>query len=200
MLSGELLIWIHLLAMASYFGLQFGLLYLLLPAAEKAPDEASRRAALIAGFKFYNPFSIAMLGVLVITGAMRLTDLKATMKFEYFSRISGPLSLKLLLAFLLIFIQTWITFGLTFRIGRQEEVAAHGDGEPFTVERVDSILRRTRMMTWLTLALAAAIILVALRMASVAQAVFTTAARPAQAQAAMGPARESKLRAERSAT
>ncbi len=184
MLPGEFLIWIHLLAMASFFGLQFGLLYMLLPAAEKAPDEASRRAALIAGFKFYNPFSIAMLGVLVISGAIRLTDLKAGMKFEYFSRISGPLSLKLLLAFLLIFIQTWITFGLTFRIGRQEEVAAHGDGEPFTVEQVDSILRRTRAMAWVTLVLAAAIVLVSLRMVNVAQAVFTTAAPPTGAQAA----------------
>ncbi len=184
MLPGEFLIWIHLLAMASFFGLQFGLLYMLLPAAGKAPDEHSRRAALIAGFKFYNPFSIAILGVLVISGAIRLTDLKAGMKFEYFSRISGPLSLKLLLAFLLIFIQTWLTFGLTFRIGRQEEVAAHGDGEAFTVEQVDSILRRTRAMAWVTLVLAAAIVLVSLRMVNVAQAVFTTAAPPTGAQAA----------------
>jgi uncharacterized membrane protein len=175
MLSDEYLIWIHLLAMAAYFGLQFGFLYMLLPAAETAPDEASRRAALIAGFKFYNPFSIAALGVLVITGATRLTDLKATMRFDYFSRISGPLSLKLLLAFLLIFIQTWVTFGLTFRIGRQEEVAAHGDGAPFTVERVNSILRRARAMVWVTIVLAAAIVLVSLRMESVTRTAFSTA-------------------------
>jgi len=183
LLPGEFLIWIHVLAMASFFGLQFGLLYMLLPAAEKAPDEKSRRAVLIEGFKFYNPLSIATLGVLVISGAIRLTDLKATMKFEYFSRISGPLSLKLLLAFLLIFIQTWITFGLTFRIGRQEEVAAHGDGEPFTVERVNSILRRARAMAWVTLVLAAAIVLVSLRMVNVANSV-PTAASPTGAQAA----------------
>ncbi len=187
-LPGEFLVWIHILAMASFFGLQFGLLYMLLPAAEKAPDEHSRRAVLIEGFKFYNPFSIATLGVLVITGAIRLTDLKATMKFEYFSRIGGPLSLKLLLAFLLIFIQTWITFGLTFRIGRQEEVAAHGDGEPFTVEQVNSILRRARAMAWVTLVLAAAIVLVSLRMVNLAQPV-PAAASPTRAQAAIACAR-----------
>jgi uncharacterized membrane protein len=177
--SDQFLIWIHILGLAAYFGLQFGLLYMLLPAAERAPDEPSRRAALIAGFKFYNPFSIAMLGVLVITGAVRLTDLKAEMKFDYFARISGPLSLKLLLAFVLIFIQTWLTFGLTFRIGRQEEVAAHGDGPPFTVERVNSILRRVRAMAWITIVLTAAIVLVSLRMASAARTAFSTAALPA---------------------
>jgi hypothetical protein len=84
------------------------------------------------------------------------------MKFEYFSRIWGALSLKLGLAFLLIFIQTYITFGLTFRIGRQEEVAAHGDGEPFTVERLNSMLSRIRAMIWVTILLTAAVIFVSL--------------------------------------
>jgi uncharacterized membrane protein len=148
--------------MAAYFGIQFAVLYILLPMAEGAADESQRRKALITGFKFYNPFTIAVLGVVVITGAMRLTDVKAEMKFAYFSRIWGPLSLKLGLAFLLIFIQTYITFGLSFRIGRQEEVAAHGDGEPFTVERLNSMLSRIRAMTWVTILLTAAIIFVSL--------------------------------------
>lgn len=182
MLSAQLAVWIHLLALASYFGAQFGLLYMLIPAAQSAPDERSRRAALIAGFKFYNPFSIATLGVLVISGAIRLTDLKSAMRFDYFSRMSGPLSLKLLLAFVLIFIQTYLTFGLTFRIGRQEEVAAHGDGQPFTVAQVNAILRRVRAMTWVTIVLAAAIVFVSLRMVGVVQA--ADAARPRAARSA----------------
>jgi hypothetical protein len=136
----------------------------LFPVAEQAGDESQRRAALITGFKFYNPFTIAMLGIVVITGAMRLTDVKAEMKFEYFSRIWGALSLKLGLAFLLIFIQTYITFGLAFRIGRQEEVAAHGDGVAFTVEQVNSMLRRIKSMAWFTIVLAGAVIWVSLTM------------------------------------
>ena len=47
-----------------------------------------------------------------------------------------------MLAFLLIFIQTYITFGLAFRIRVQEGVASHGDGEPFTVQRLNSIPSR----------------------------------------------------------
>jgi len=113
--TANLLIWIHLLAMAAYFGAQFAVIYMLLPVAEQAGDESRRRAALITGFKFYNPFSIAMLGIVVITGAMRLTDVKAEMKFDYFSRIWGPLSLKLGLAFLLIFILHHVRAGVSDR-------------------------------------------------------------------------------------
>ena len=156
--------WLHVLAMAAYFGAQFAVLYMLLPAAASAPDEASRRRALIAGFRFYNPFTIGVLGIVVITGAMRLTDLKASMKFDYFAQLGEPLAIKLGLAFLLIFIQTYITFGLAFRIGRQEEVAAHGDGPAFTAEQIDSMLGRIRAMCWTTIILTAAIILVSLTM------------------------------------
>jgi uncharacterized membrane protein len=177
MIGGEILIWLHLCAMAAYVGAQFGVIYMLIPAAETAPNEAARRKALIAGFKFYNPFTIGVLGIIVITGAMRLTDLKASMKFDYFARIGAPLELKLGLAFLLILIQTYITFGLAFRIGRQEEVAAHGDGEPFTVAQINSMLRRIRAMAWLTIALAAAVIWVSLTMVARAAIEPAVAAR-----------------------
>lgn len=160
--GAEILVWIHVLAWAAYFGAQFAVIYMLMPVAEGAPDEAHRRASLITGFKFYNPFSIGMLGIVVITGAMRLTDLKAEMKFDYFARIGEPLAIKLGLAFLLIFIQTYITFGLSFRIGRQEEVAAHGDGPAFTVEQLNSMLKRIRAMIWVTIILTAAVVLVSL--------------------------------------
>jgi len=45
-------------------------------------------------------------------------------------------------------------------------VAAHGDGEAFTVEQLNSMLRRIRAMAWFTIVLAAAIIWVALTMVS----------------------------------
>ncbi len=165
MLTDELLVFFHVLAMAGFFGAQFAMLYMLLPAAQRAKDEEHRRAVLIQGFRFYNPFTLGMLGILVITGATRLTDLKAAMAGNYFARIGNLLSLKLGLAFLLIFIQTYITFGLAFRIGRQEEVAAHGDGPAFTIEKVNSMLSRIRAMAWVTIILTAAIVWESLRMA-----------------------------------
>ena len=184
MTGDQLLVWLHVTAMAAYFGAQFAVIYMLLPAAEEAGDEAHRRAALIKGFRFYNPFTIAMLGVVVITGATRLTDLKAEMRFDYFARVGPSLALKLGLAFLLIFLQTYLTFGLAFRIGRQEEVAAHGDGEPFTIEQLNSMLARIRLMAWVTIVLAAATILVSMTMmrraaSSQASGVMLTRDRPA---------------------
>lgn len=158
MLGNELLVFFHVLAMAAFFGAQFAMLYMLLPAAQQAKDEANRRAILIQGFRFYNPFTLGMLGILVITGAMRITDLKASMAGDYFARVGYLLVWKLGLAFLLIFIQTYVTFGLAFRIGRQEEVAAHGDGPPFTIEKVNSMLARIRAMTWVNIVLTAAIV------------------------------------------
>ena len=177
MSGGEFLMWLHLCAMASYVGAQFAVIYMLIPAAETAPNEAARRASLIAGFKFYNPFTIGVLGIIVISGAMRLTDLKASMKFDYFAQIGSALELKLALAFVLIFIQTYITFGLAFRIGRQEEVAAHGDGEAFTVKQLNSMLRRIRAMAWFTIVLAAAVIWVSLTMVARAVDEPVTASR-----------------------
>jgi len=64
----------------------------------------------------------------------------------------------------IIFLQTYICLGLAFRIGRQEEIAAHGDGEPFTVEQVNSILARIRAMAWVTIVLTAITVLVSLTM------------------------------------
>ncbi len=165
MLTTQLLVFVHLLALAAFFGAQFAMLYMLPPIAQQASDEAGRRAILIQGFRFYNPFTLAMLGVLVITGAMRLTDLKAAMAAGYYARIGGLLAFKLTLVFLLIFIQTYVTFGLAFRIGRQEEVAAHGDGPPFSVEKINSMLARIRAMTWVTIILTVAIVWESLKLA-----------------------------------
>src|SRR5713101_3558972 len=177
MRESELLSWLHLLGMAAFCGAQFALIYMLIPAARSTGDDRVRRTVLIAGLRFYNPFSIAALGVIVITGAIRLTDLKAAMKLDYFNRIGPTLSLKLGLAFLLIFIQTYLTFGLAFRIGRQEEVAAHGDGEPFTVAQINSMMRRIRAMAWFTIVLAAAVIWVSLTMVARAAIEPAVAAR-----------------------
>ncbi len=181
MSESEILVWVHILAWAAYFGGQFAVVYMLIPAAERAPDEAHRRASLIAGFKFYNPFSLGMMLVIVITGAMRLTDLKAEMKFDYFAKIGEPLALKLGLAFLIIFLQTYICLGLAFRIGRQEEIAEHGDGEPFTIDQVNSILARIRAMVWVTIVLTAVTVLVSLTIVRRATVDAEVRTRPARA-------------------
>jgi uncharacterized membrane protein len=197
MTGTEILIWIHILAWAAYFGAQFAVIYMMIPAAERAPDEGHRRASLIAGFKFYNPFTLATMLIIVITGAMRLTDLKAEMKFDYFAKIGEPLALKLGLAFLIIFLQTYICLGLAFRIGRQEDIAAHGDGEPFTIEQVNSILSRIRAMVWVTIILTAITVLVSLSIVRRATVEALVRTRPARAAHWVGSSDQPAARAMR---
>lgn len=199
MTGTQILIWIHILAWAAYFGAQFAVIYMLIPTAERAPDEAHRRASLIAGFKFYNPFTLAMMLIVVITGAMRLTDLKAEMKFDYFAKIGEPLALKLGLAFLIIFLQTYICLGLAFRIGRQEEIAAHGDGEAFTVAQINSILSRIRAMAWVTIVLTAITVLVSLSIVRRATADAQVRILPARAAHMVGSVDQPAARAVREA-
>ncbi len=45
MIGAEFLTWLHLCAMAAYVGAQFGVIYMLIPAAETAPNEAARRSS-----------------------------------------------------------------------------------------------------------------------------------------------------------
>ena len=187
----------YILAWAAYFGAQFAVIYMMIPAAARAPDEEHRRASLIAGFKFYNPFSLGALLIVVITGAMRLTDLKAEMKFDYFAKIGEPLAIKLGLAFLIIFLQTYICLGLAFRIGRQEEIAAHGDGPAFTVDQINSMLSRIWMMVWITIVLTAITVLLSLsivRRAAVEAIVRTFPARAAEVGSSYQPAARAKRR------
>jgi hypothetical protein len=56
-------------------------------------------------------------------------------------------------------------------------VAAHGDGEAFTVEQLNSMLRRIRAMAWFTIVLAAAVIWVSLTMVARAVDEPATASR-----------------------
>jgi uncharacterized membrane protein len=197
MADGQILIWIHILAWAAYFGAQFAVIYMMIPAAARAPDEEHRRASLIAGFKFYNPFSLGALLVVVITGAMRLTDLKAEMKFDYFAKIGEPLAIKLGLAFLIIFLQTYICLGLAFRIGRQEEIAAHGDGPAFTVDQINSMLSRIRMMVWITIVLTAITVLLSLSIVRRATVEAIVRTFPARAALEVGSSYQPAARAKR---
>ena len=74
--------WIHLLALATYFGTTLGLALQLLPAAEMVTDPALQRRVLARGLRPYNVLSVGALGVLVISGASSLTEWKALLGHE----------------------------------------------------------------------------------------------------------------------
>ena len=141
--------WAHLLGLAVYLGSTLALALMVLPAVQQIADPALQRRALAKALRPYNVLSIGALGVLLMTGASALTDLKATMRAD-FGRLLWPLAWKLLLAFLLINVATYLSFGLAHRLVRAEIGQL-----PVEPERQASIIRRMRGTAWIAVALAA---------------------------------------------
>jgi hypothetical protein len=139
---------VHHLATATYLGSTLALVLVFLPAMEKVPDAALQRRLLARGLRPYNVLSIGALGVLVISGASGLTDLKAMLGAN-FMRLMWPLLGKLTLAFVLINVATYLSFGLAHRLVRAELGQL-----PVEPEKQAGMIRRMRMAAWLGVAFA----------------------------------------------
>jgi len=141
--------WIHLLALAVYLGTTLDLACVFLPAAEAIADRGVQRRVLARGLRVYNVLSVGALGVLVISGASALTDWKAALG-PAFGRILWRLVAKLSLAFLLILVSTYVSFGLAHRLVRAELGQL-----PIEPERQAGMIGRMRGAAWVGVALAA---------------------------------------------
>jgi uncharacterized membrane protein len=141
--------WVHLLALAVYLGTTVGLALVLLPAAEAIDDPALQRRLLARGLRAYNVLSVGALGVLVISGASGLTDLKAAMGPQ-FGRLVWTLAGKLGLTFVLVNVATYLSFGLAHRLVRAELGQL-----PVEPEKQAGMIRRMRSAAWMGVALAA---------------------------------------------
>src|SRR5437762_1925683 len=103
--------WVHLLAVAVYLGATLAVALVFLPAMEAVEDAALQRRLLARGLRLYNVLSVGALGVLVISGASGLTDMKAMMG-PAFGQLVWRLVGKLSLTFVLINVATYFSFGL----------------------------------------------------------------------------------------
>jgi len=113
-------LWLHILALAAYGGATLAVVLMLLPAANAVADPATKRAILVRGLRVYDPLAIAALGVLVMTGAFNLTAYKNSLRADFFARVGWLLVWKLVLAFAVVMVGTYITFGVAHRIVRSE--------------------------------------------------------------------------------
>jgi uncharacterized membrane protein len=143
-------LWLHVLALATYGGATLAVVALLLPAANGMADPAARRTVLSRGLRVYDPLAIAALGVLVMTGAFNLTAYKDALRGEFFARMGWLLVWKLVLAFAVVMVGTYITFGLAHRIVRSELLE-----DPVDAEWLTSMSRRLTYACVLALALLA---------------------------------------------
>jgi hypothetical protein len=142
------LMYVHLAALATYLASLLHLLLIVAPCASAMHDPLEQRRFLAREFRVQNPLSIAALGVLLMTGAFRLTDVKARLGPTFFVQVGRPLMLKLMCAFLVINVATYIAFGLAHRL-----VRAHQGDLPVDGRQQALMLRRLSTAACLALAL-----------------------------------------------
>ena len=148
----------HLLATGLYLGATAGLALFTVPQARRISDAAARRTALARSLRIYDPLAIALLGVMVMTGAWSITEYKQTLGTNYFADFGAHLVWKLGLAFLVVMSGTYIAFGLGHRLVREDEWGEAPD-EP----RLRGMTSRLAGAAWITVVLTVATIVVAMR-------------------------------------
>lgn len=148
----------HLLATGLYLGTTAGLALFTVPQARRTADGTARRAALARSLRIYDPLAIALLGVMVMTGAWSITELKQTLGTNYFVDFGSHLVSKLGLAFLVVMSGTYIAFGLGHRLVRQHEW-----GDEVDEAKLRGMTSRLAGAAWFTVALTIATIFVAMQ-------------------------------------
>ena len=135
------------MALAVYLASTVALL-MRLPWIGRIGDPAEQRRVLVGWLRPYNVLSVGAIGVLIISGASALTDLKALYGPAYV-RLIWPLAGKLALTFLLTMVATYVSFGLAHRIVRAEQGRL-----PVDAAQLRSMLARLRGAAMVALAVA----------------------------------------------
>ena len=151
--------WLHLLALALYLGAVIGLWLVLFPSLSAIKSEEVQLKLLARGLKFYNPLQIGALGVVVLTGAFQITELKAAYRATFIQQIGGTLALKLTLSFVLIVLSTYQAMGIGHRLVRRYEA-----GEKLSRAEIETIVYRLRSSSVAILILAVPIVWLGLRL------------------------------------
>ena len=162
-MESQINLWLHVLSFAVYGGATLALVAFGLPALSSEEDPLRRARLAAAMLKVYDPLSIGVLGVSIMTGAFGLTAYKAALRGAFFERLGVALAWKLFFTFILVNVAAYIAFGIGHRV-----VSAVGRGEPPDAERLASFLSRLRSSSVLALILVAIIVWIALGMGGAA--------------------------------
>ncbi len=127
----------HIISLTLHIGLVGALWRILLPVLRHDSMRERRVELLVRVLRVYNPAQIGLLGILTLTGASRITDLKALHGVFYAQEFGGALAVKLLLAFFVIMLGTWQCMGIAHRF-----VRLHESPEGVTAEGADAVLRK----------------------------------------------------------
>jgi hypothetical protein len=143
------------LALAVYLGSLAGLWTLILSPLPTIQNHIDQAKFLARSLKVYNPLQIGALGVLVLTGAVQITDLKAAYRELFTSELGATLSLKLALSFVIILLSTYQSMGIAHRFVKRCE-----EERPIAYQELESLTRRLRHSTLIILFLTLLTVLV----------------------------------------
>ena len=138
---------VHVAALAVYLVSTVWLL-IALAGIGRVSDPAEQRRRLVRQLRPYNVLSVGAVGVLIISGASALTDMKA-MYGPGYMLLLWPLTQKLALTFLLTMVATYLSFGLAHRLVRAEQGKL-----PVDAAQLQGMLGRLRGGAYLALAVA----------------------------------------------
>lgn len=134
--------WLHLMALVVYLGSVTGLWVILLPSLSVIKNHEGQVKLLAHSLRLYNPLQTGALGLLVLSGAFQITDLKAAYRELFIRELGETLGLKLILSFVLIVLSTYQTMGLAHRFVRRYE-----GGESLSPQELGSVVQRLRIST-----------------------------------------------------
>ena len=144
-----LISWLHLISLAAYLGSVVGLWLIVFPALSAVKNHQGQLELLARSLKYYNPFQTGALGVLVLSGAFQLTDLKAAYRELFIKELGVTLGLKLILSFVLIVFSTYQSMAVGHRFVRRYE-----GGESFSPQELQAVAQRLKATTLTILFLA----------------------------------------------
>ncbi|MBF8297593.1 MAG: hypothetical protein HW395_250 [candidate division NC10 bacterium] len=166
MVTMTLLPYLHLVLALLYLS---GMVFVggfLIPAARRFGEGQRTLQSIAQVIKVVHPISLASLGLLIITGAAMLTDLKAALGGRYFSQLFSTLGPKLLVVFILALLNSYQFFGLGLRLTRSMVKDAGGQ-EVVEDDRIATALMqvgRLQRCAWIGAALGGAALYLGLAM------------------------------------
>jgi hypothetical protein len=159
-----LLILFHLLPWALGMGAVFYFAFIAVPVANKLLEGEKRLQFIRWNIKYYSPFFLLMMSIVVVTGAWRLTDYKIVLGIQYFQDVSTVLIVKLILFFIIYILAAYQSFGLGLRVTGQGDKAME---DPVAGNIVDRVFKKMRIIAIINLVLMSAAAYVGLELSRI---------------------------------
>jgi uncharacterized membrane protein len=136
------LAYLHVVSALIFLGGMVFIAGLLVPSARRLGEAGRTLQTIGQVVKIVHPVLLASLGILIVTGAAMLTDLKAALGSRYFSQLFAALGSKLLVVFILALLSSYQFFRLGLPLTRS---MAEESGAPARVppDRMAALLRST---------------------------------------------------------